>query len=136
MTRFSGRVCIVAGGARGIGATTARSFLEQGGSVCVADLNEELGRELEKELGQERVSFVPLDVTDAKSCERAVRQAVEAFGRVDYLVNSAIQMAPGPLAELPPESWRRVVDVGLTGTFLMCRAVGRELMRRGEGAPS
>ena len=58
-------------------------------------------------------------------CQTAVQRAVAAFGTVDCLVNSAIKMAPAPLADLKPEDWRSVIDVGLTGTFLMTQAFGR-----------
>jgi NAD(P)-dependent dehydrogenase (short-subunit alcohol dehydrogenase family) len=132
MAPFTDRVCIVAGGARGIGATAATMFVNQGGRVVIGDVNEDLGRELEAELGDAAL-FVPLDVAEPDSCRQMVERTLGHFGRVDSLVNCAIRMAPGPLAELSLESWNRVVEVGLTGTFLMCQAVGRQLIRQGDG---
>jgi NAD(P)-dependent dehydrogenase (short-subunit alcohol dehydrogenase family) len=130
--RFAGRVCVVAGGARGIGATTARMFVSEGGRVVVGDVNRDLAGELGSELGKDALVY-DLDVRDPAGCEAIVSAAVDQFGRVDHLVNCALQHAPGALADLPVESWQRVVDIGLTGTFLMCQAVGRRLIDRGEG---
>jgi NAD(P)-dependent dehydrogenase (short-subunit alcohol dehydrogenase family) len=133
VTRFSGRTCIIAGGARGIGATSARMFAEEGGHVVVGDVNQETGRALEDQIGRDRALFVPLDVTDPSSCEEIVQRACTEFGRIDCLVNCAIRMAPGPLEKLALEDWAGLVEVGLTGTFLMCQAAGRQLIRQGDG---
>ncbi|MFQ5660313.1 MAG: SDR family NAD(P)-dependent oxidoreductase [Gammaproteobacteria bacterium] len=125
MGRFEGKVCIVAGGARGIGGKTARMYAEQGGRVLIGDVNEELGHRLAAEIGGSSAVFQPLDITRPEACQAAVERAVTEFGTVDHLVNSAIKMVPGPLLDLSLESWQRVVDIGLTGMFLMCQAFGR-----------
>jgi NAD(P)-dependent dehydrogenase (short-subunit alcohol dehydrogenase family) len=124
MPRFDGQVLIVTGGARGIGAAVARAFVERGGRVVLADVNAELGQALAAEIGRTAI-FHHTDVRDAAACQAAVERAVAAFGRADCLVNSAIKMAPAPLADLKPEDWRTVIDIGLTGTFLMTQAFGR-----------
>ncbi|MFP3915556.1 MAG: SDR family NAD(P)-dependent oxidoreductase [Actinomycetota bacterium] len=130
--RFAGRVCVVAGGARGIGAATVRRVVSEGGRVVVGDVNRELAEELGSELGDDALVH-PLDVRDRAACRDVVSAAVERFGRVDHLVNCALQHAPGALADLPLDSWQQVVDIGLTGTFLMSQAVGRRLIDQGEG---
>lgn len=124
MAQFDGQVLIVTGGARGIGEAVARGFLKRGGRVLLADVNVELGKALAAELGRCAL-FHELDVRDPAACREAVDRAVAAFGRVDCLVNSAIKMAPGPLADLALDDWRTVIDTGLTGTFLMTQAFGR-----------
>ena len=124
MAQFDGKVLIVTGGARGIGEATARGFLKRGGRVLLADVNAELGKTLAAELGRCAV-FHATDVRDPAACRAAVDRAVEVFGRADCLLNSAIKMAPGPLVDLALEDWRTVIDVGLTGTFLMTQAFGR-----------
>lgn len=133
MKRFEGKGCIVAGGARGIGAKTAEMFAEQGGRVLIGDVNQPLGEELVRTIGAEQAVYQYLDVTDPASCKAAVDRTVAAFGGLDCVVNCAIKIDPGPLIDLSLESWNLVVDIGLTGTFLMCQAAGRWMI--GNGRP-
>lgn len=123
--RFDGKICIVAGGARGIGAKTAERYVSEGGKVVIGDINEELGREWAGRIGKDQAVFQKLDVTDPESCRQVVECAASNFGCVDHLVNCAIKMQSGPLLDLPLEGWNLVVEIGLTGTFLMCQAAGR-----------
>jgi NAD(P)-dependent dehydrogenase (short-subunit alcohol dehydrogenase family) len=124
MGRFDGKTCIVAGGARGIGAKTSEFYAAEGGCVIIGDVNEELGAKLALQIGVQ-AAFQRLDVTDPESCRGAVERAVGEFGSADHLVNCAIKMDPAPLLDLELESWKLVVDIGLTGMFLMCQAFGR-----------
>lgn len=128
MGRFDGKVCIIAGGARGIGGKTAEFYAEQGGRVLIGDVNEELGEALAAKIGKEKASFYRLDVTDPAACKSAVEAAVSTFGGADHLVNCAIKMDPAPLLDLSLESWKLVVDIGLTGMFLMTQAFGRYMI--------
>ena len=129
MGRFDGKVCIVTSGARGIGAETAANFVGEGGSVVIGDVDIDRGDTLAGELGQRAVAM-GLDVTDPTSCAAAVERAVDAFGAVDHVVNSAIKMAPAPLKDLTLADWNLVVNVGLTGMFLMTQAAGRWWIER------
>jgi NAD(P)-dependent dehydrogenase (short-subunit alcohol dehydrogenase family) len=124
MAQFDGKVLVVTGGARGIGEAVARAFVQRGGRVVLADVDAELGRALAAEIGRAAV-FQQADVRDPTDCQTTIQRAVAAFGTVDCLVNSAIKMAPGPLADLALDDWRTVIDIGLTGTFLMTQAFGR-----------
>lgn len=125
MSRFKGKVCLIAGGARGIGAKTAEMFAEEGGRVIIGDLNQDLGKKLVAKLGPEKAVFQKLDITKPEDCQALVERGVLEFGHLDCLVNCAIKMDPGPLLDLSLESWKLVVDIGLTGMFLMCQAAGR-----------
>ena len=127
MARFNDKVVIVTGGASGIGAMTAERIVDEGGRVLIADTNEALGRQLTARLGANG-RFVKVDVTDPADCKMAVDVAVLEFGRLYGLVNSAIRMAPGPMKDLSLANWNTVINVGLTGTFLMSQAVGRWLI--------
>ncbi len=131
MARFTDKVCIVTGGASGIGAKTAEMFVEQGGKVVVGDVNDELGNQICEGIGAGKAVYMHLDVTDAQACQAAVDLAVETFGGVDGVVNSAVKMAPGLLKDLPLENWNLMLDVGLTGTFLMTQAAGRWMIDNG-----
>lgn len=133
MARFTGKTALITGGARGIGAETARRFVAQGGRVVIGDINEELGRSVCEEIGAGAL-FQLLDVTDPGSCQDALVVAVETFGSVDCLVNSAIAITPGALKDLSLADWNRTLETGLTGTFLASQAVGRWMIendRRG-----
>jgi NAD(P)-dependent dehydrogenase (short-subunit alcohol dehydrogenase family) len=128
---FTDRVVIVAGGARGIGARTARDLVAAGAQVVIGDNNEALGAALAADLGTESATFVPLDVVDPASCAASVAEAVRRFGHVDYLVNCAIALEAGALLDLPIEKWSKTIDVGLTGTFLMSRTFAQWLIAAG-----
>jgi len=129
MGRFTGKVAIITGGASGIGAKTAEMLVEQGGNVMIGDVNEPLGLDLcnriNQQHGADRAMFRHLDVSKQSSCEKLLSDTVERFGGVDFLLNSAVKMAPGALKDLSLEDWNTMVAVGLTGTFLMSQTVGR-----------
>lgn len=119
--RLDGKVALIAGGASGIGAATARAFVEQGARVVIGDLNRTNGEALATELGTSAV-FARLDVTDAASVKGAVTLASERFGRLDTLVNCAGIGFVGNLEETPETEWAKLFAVNVTGTFLTCAA--------------
>nr|WP_201470524.1 glucose 1-dehydrogenase [Microbacterium hydrocarbonoxydans] len=122
MSDLGGRVALVTGGARGIGAAYVRALHLAGARVVVADVLHDEGRALAHELG-ERALFVPLDVTDEVQWAQAVDGAVAAFGSLDVLVNNAGIANAAPIEHLTTEKWNAVIAVNLTGTFFGCRAV-------------
>jgi len=124
MTRFPGLVAIVTGGGRGIGAETARRYVAEGGRVLICDIDPETAEATASELGDTAAAFA-MDVADPNACAQAVDKAVDRFGGLDHLVNSAVRIRPGMLAELAAEEWRGAIDVGLTGSFLMGQAAAR-----------
>ena len=127
----SSHVAVVTGAARGIGRRVALTLAEHGFRIAANDLDapEKTFEELER-AGADALS-VPGDVSD----EGAVRGMVEAvrdgFGRVDVLVNNAGISLISPAEETTQADWRRVIEVNLTGPFLMCREFGREMLERG-----
>jgi len=129
MQRFKNKVCIISGGASGIGAKTAEMFTEQGGKVLIGDVDEKTGEnqtnKINEKSGNGTAIFSYLDVSNPDDCEKAVEKAVNEFGSADYLLNSAIKMAPGMLKELSLQDWNTMITIGLTGTFLMTQATGR-----------
>ncbi|WP_199043303.1 glucose 1-dehydrogenase [Glycomyces salinus] len=133
MTGLSGRVAIVTGGSRGIGASLARALHASGATVIIADVLVEPGEALAAELG-ERARFTELDVTDEDSWARTVADAVEAFGAVDAMVNNAGIANAAPLEHFSLEKWNAVIGVNLTGTFLGCRAVAPFMKAAGRGS--
>ena len=135
MNRFREKVCLVTGGASGIGAKTAEMFVEQGGKVAVCDVDDALGKEIAAEIvatsGGDNAIFIHTDVSDPDACQGAIDQTVSKFGSVDCVLNSAIKMAPGMLKDLALEDWNSMISVGLTGTFLMTQAAGRWMIDNG-----
>ena len=129
--RLHDRVAVITGAASGIGAACARRFSAEGASVVVSDLSEAACAEIADELGRAGAAFVVAagDVTSRADTEAIARAARDSFGRIDVLVNSA-GITTRTVADEPDleERWRRVIDVNLKGTMLMCMAAV-EVMR-------
>jgi NAD(P)-dependent dehydrogenase (short-subunit alcohol dehydrogenase family) len=129
--RLKDKVAIVTGGASGIGAAIVDRFAAEGASVIAADLTVS-GNGL-KPGGQAGVSKHQLDVSDPASVARFVTAALEAFPRIDILVNSAGIGRNIPFLETPAEVFDLVLAVNLKGTFLMSQAVARSMAATGGG---
>ncbi|MFS0702161.1 glucose 1-dehydrogenase [Cellulomonas sp. 179-A 4D5 NHS] len=132
MTELDGRVALVSGGARGLGAAYVRALHERGASVVVGDLLDDEGAALAHELG-ERARFVHLDVTSEEDWAAAVEVAV-GLGGVDVLVNNAGIANAGRIERYGREKWDAVIAVNLTGTYLGVRAVVPVMKAAGRGS--
>jgi NAD(P)-dependent dehydrogenase (short-subunit alcohol dehydrogenase family) len=138
MNRLQGKVALVTGAARGIGAGIARAFAAEGARVWLTDINEEDGRALAEELGDGH-RFERLNVASERDWE-VVDKLLASEGRLDVLVNNAgiTGFEEGPAAHDPEhvtlEEWHRVHRVNLDGTFLGCRAAIRAMRRTGKGS--
>jgi len=133
MSRYAGRVAVVTGSARGIGAATARRFAEEGASVAVLDLDQEAAGRTAQDLGAERAVGVACDVGDAASVEAAVATVVDRLGTVDVLVNNAGVTRDNLLFKMSEEDWDTVMTVHLRGSFLMSREVQRHMVAQRYG---
>lgn len=133
MNRLDGKRAFISGGARGIGAETARRMVEAGARVAIGDILEERGRETAAALG-EAALFLPLDVTREEDWARAVAAAVAAFGGLDILVNNAGVFLGKGLEEASLEEWQRLVAVNLTGVFLGTRTALAPLRESAAGS--
>ena len=121
----STRVAVVTGGAGGLGAAIVDRLLGDGLQVAVADLEPP---------PRDDVLAVELDVTDAAAAEAMAAAVVERLGSIDVLVNNAGIAGPtAPVAEYPPDEWRRVIEVNLDGVFHCTRACLPHLLARGNG---
>jgi NAD(P)-dependent dehydrogenase (short-subunit alcohol dehydrogenase family) len=135
MERLAGKVTIVTGGAGGIGGAFVRGLAREGARVVVADLDEAAARALASELGSECLALA-LDVTSVESTEALARAAIDRFGRIDILVNSAavyVTLERKPFAEIDLAEWNRVLSVDLTGGALCARAVLPAMKEQGAG---
>lgn len=126
------KVAIVTGGANGIGAACARRFAEEGFKVVIADIDEDSGEGLARELdgGKDRAIFVDCDVSDKLSVNNMMAETRSAFGRVDVLVNNAAVLSPGDILELEIEEFDRVMGVNVRGAFLVAREAARQIVRQ------
>lgn len=128
MGRLDGKVALVSGGARGIGAAIAKRFLDEGARVVVGDVLDEDGHQLLTQLG-DGIRYVHLDVTKPSDWDSAVSEAVTAFGSLSILVNNAGIVTFGRIDEYAHEQWARIIDVNLTGVFNGIKAAAPALAR-------
>jgi 3-oxoacyl-[acyl-carrier protein] reductase len=131
--RLEGKVAIITGGGRGIGAATARKFAAEGASVAVADVSAEAAQSVAEELrhGGHAALDVVVDVTDAASVERMIADTLAHFDRLDCLVNNAGIIDDAQLLNMDESQWDRVIDVNLKGVYLCTRAAVSAMVERG-----
>lgn len=129
------RVAIVTGGARGIGYATAERMLDSGAAVSLWDVDAGALDSAKSALSTRgKVATDVVELTDEGAVSRAASMVVERFGKIDILVNNAgITGGNGKLWELPPDVWRRVVEVNLVAPYLTCRAVVPHMLAGGYG---
>lgn len=132
MERFAGRVFLLSGAARGLGAAQARRLAAEGATVVVGDVLDEAGRELAAQLGP-RCVYQTLDVTQESQWQQAVALA-ESLGPLQGLVTNAGVYRPVPLGETSLEEWDRHLRINQTGVFLGIRSVVPAMERAGSGS--
>ena len=130
------QVAFVTGGTRGIGAAITRDLTKAGVKVAAgysrgSESAEKLKSELEK--GGAKVSIHQGRVDSPKDCERVVKEALERWGRIDFLVNNAGITIDKTVRRMTDEDWCGVMDVNLSGTFRMTKAVIEHMIERGSG---
>ncbi len=130
--RFAGKSAVITGGANGIGEATARLLAGEGAKVVIADLNADRGEMLARELGG---LFMRTDVTREADVEVAVGAAVEHFGGLDIMVNSAgLVGAIGSIMEIRDEDWQRTVHIMLDGVFYGVKHAARAMQNQRSGS--
>lgn len=129
---LTGKVAVVTGGASGIGKAIAEAYHEKGATVVLVDLKVEAAKAEAAAIG-DGVAAYSCDVSDPGSVDAVVAEIVEAFGRIDILVNSAGIVALAPAEELGVDAWDMTIKVNLSGTFFMSQAVGKIMLAAGSG---
>ena len=138
MTTLDGKVALVTGGARGMGAAHVRRLHDAGAIVVAADILDDDGKALVESLGTNSAGAQPryahLDVTSEDGWRTVVEGIERGFGHLDVLVNNAGILAFNAIADIPLEEFRRVIDVNLVGTFLGMKTVIPAMKRAGGGS--
>jgi NAD(P)-dependent dehydrogenase (short-subunit alcohol dehydrogenase family) len=134
--KLDGYCSIVTGGSIGLGKAMATALAEAGSDIVLAATNlertEKTAVELRK-LGR-KVIAVACDVSKEADCDRLVAIAMAEFGKIDVLVNNAGISIHAPAEDMTYDQWMQVINVNLTGVFLMARNVGREMIKRQKGS--
>jgi NAD(P)-dependent dehydrogenase (short-subunit alcohol dehydrogenase family) len=133
---INGQSILLAGGTGGLGTAIARNLCRRGARVMVADIDEARAKGLAKELIHEggRADGAAIDVVDRGSCQVAVENTIDRFGRIDGLVNASGIYKVAPAFELSDSDWERTIDINLTGTFRLARAAGAAMTKQKSGS--
>jgi 3-oxoacyl-[acyl-carrier protein] reductase len=133
MDRMKEKICVVTGGARGIGRTIVDRFAEEGAKMVFAlDVNDSAFGELEA--GRKNVRGAVVNVTETAQIQAFVEKVVAEFGRIDALVNNAGITKDALIQKMSDDDWSAVINVNLGGVFKMTRAVAPQMMQSGSGA--
>lgn len=132
---LTGQTAIVTGGGSGLGRVMSLALAEAGANVAVCSRRKEVCEEVVKEieaLGGQALA-TSLDVTDPESVVQGVEQAISHFGKIEILVNNSGTVFEAPAADMPLEQWQSMLNTNVTGTFLMCQAVGKHMINNEYG---
>ncbi|MFC4906360.1 glucose 1-dehydrogenase [Actinomadura gamaensis] len=133
MGSLDGKVAIVTGGARGMGKSHVRRFVDEGAKVVFGDVLEDEGAKLAADLG-DAVRFVRMDVTKAEDWATAVRTAVETYGALHVLVNNAGILKHKPIEDMTIDEARAIIEVNLLGQWQGVKAVIEPMRAAGGGS--
>lgn len=126
------RIAIVTGASRGLGHAIALALLEQGARVLAVARSADALRSLEA-VAPERVHACPCDMRDGSAVAQLASRAIDAFGRLDIVVNNAGIAPAGAFLEQPEAVWREVMEVNVLAPMVLSRAAGRHMVERGSG---
>jgi len=134
MGRLDGKVALITGGARGMGKSHVRHFVEEGAKVVFGDVLDERGEAVAAALGPQSCRYVHHNVTSEADWSRAVAIAVEQFGKLDACVNNAGVLAFGSITDMPLAEFRRIMDVNAVGCWLGMKAAAGPMKASGAGS--
>ncbi|MBI9085499.1 MAG: SDR family oxidoreductase [Desulfobacterales bacterium] len=133
--KLQNKIALVTGASKGVGKAIALRFCAEGAAVVLASRSMDALSEISEQINGNggRSLAVSLDVTDPVSVQHAVDITVEAFGRLDIMVNNAGMSMTLPTMDLTPEQWRLAVETDLFGVFYGCQSAGRQMVKQGGG---
>jgi 3-oxoacyl-[acyl-carrier protein] reductase len=133
MNRLAGQVAIITGGAKGIGEGVCRVFCQEGATVISWDVADGQASAETISAGGGKISFRRTDITDRADVQKGVEEAIAAYGKVDILINNAGIIRDRSLMKMSDEEWDSVIEVNLTGTFNVTKAVLPHMKQAGYG---
>ena len=139
--QVQGRVALVTGGTRGIGAATCRELAEQGAHIAAGYWNgdedvEKFAAGLTADVPGRRITVHEGNIARADDCRRVLAEVIDQHGRVDILVNNAGITIDRTVAKMTDEEWQKVIAVNLSGAFYMAQAAARHMIEHGTGRTS
>ncbi|MGG4490704.1 SDR family oxidoreductase [Metabacillus idriensis] len=136
MFDLTDKVAIITGGGRGLGEQMAEGFAQAGASLVLCSRKaaacEDVASRLRSEYGVKAIAL-SCDVTNSEDVKNAVKTALEEFGKIDILVNNSGATWGAPVQDMPLEAWNKVMNVNVTGTFLMSQEAGKHMMKQKSG---
>jgi NAD(P)-dependent dehydrogenase (short-subunit alcohol dehydrogenase family) len=130
VSKVQGKAVLITGGARGVGAATAARLVAGGARVILVDLDADPLSDLVERLGEDNATAIPGDVTELGDMEAAVAHGVERFGGIDVVLANAGIASYGSVGAVHPATFRRLIDINITGVFNTIRAALSQLERR------
>ena len=133
--RFKNKIAVITGGASGIGKAAAELFAVEDASVCIWDVNEVLGKELEILLSEKglHAKFYKVNTASFQEVEKATAEVTAETGRIDILINNAGITRDASLQKMTAEQWQQVMDVNLTGVFNCTKAISPFMIQNNYG---
>lgn len=133
MFDLAGKVAVITGGGAGIGNEIAHAYLAKGVKVALLDRADNIA-DITKDLGADKAIGIQLDVTSKDQITKAVKAVVDHYGRIDILVNCAGVALLDAAENISEDMWNATININLTGTFLVCQAVGNVMLKQGHGS--
>ncbi len=133
MKRVEGKVCIITGAASGVGREDALLLAREGAKVVLTDLNDEAGRQVAAEIG-ENALFIHQDIASEADWQNVIKVTLERFGRLDVLINNAAILALGSIEDTSLELWQKVQKINTEGYFLGCKYGVQAMKESGGGS--
>jgi len=131
--RLDEKVCIVTGGASGIGLEISKRYADAGGKIVIADINLDAAKAAAAGLGDDHMA-VRMDVTDPDAVQAGVDAVIDKYGRIDVLMSNAGIQIVRRVEDLPFEDWRKVMAIHLDGSFLVSKAVLPQMYKQQSGS--
>lgn len=136
MFDLTDKVAIITGGGRGLGEQMAEGFAQAGASIVLCSRKaaacEEAAARLSREYGVKAIAL-SCDVTNSEDVKNVVKTTIEEFGKIDILVNNSGATWGAPVQDMPLEAWNKVMNVNVTGTFLMSQEAGKHMIKQKSG---
>jgi NAD(P)-dependent dehydrogenase (short-subunit alcohol dehydrogenase family) len=132
---LTGKTAIITGGGRGLGEQMAEGLAEAGANIVLCSRKKEACQQVADRLATTGVKTLALacDISQPEDIKNVVHQTIETFGRIDILINNSGATWGAPVEEMPLEAWQKVMNINVTGTFLMSQEAGKEMIKQKAG---